>query len=110
MANEKRLIDANALLYEYCQANGCNEVIDEICPNCFTADLIANAPTVDAVEVVHGRWIVGAVEVDHPFLEFESVWRDVHQCSICKEYFDVSDARNYCPNCGAKMDGDINND
>ena len=51
MANEKRLIDANALLYEYCQANGCNEVNDEICPNCFTAGLIANAPTVDAVEV-----------------------------------------------------------
>ena len=52
MANGKRLIDANALLYEYCQANGCNEVIDEVCPNCFTAGLIADAPTVDAVEVV----------------------------------------------------------
>lgn len=63
---------------------------------------INHAP--DAVK--HGRWIVDAVEVDHPFLEFESVWRDVHQCSICKEYFDVSDARNYCPNCGARMDGD----
>lgn len=62
----------------------------------------------EMVEVVHGRWIVDAVEVDHPFLEFESVWRDVHQCSMCKEYFDVSDARNYCPNCGAKMDGDGN--
>ena len=52
MIKWKRLIDANALLYEYCQANGCNEVIDEVCPNCFTAGLIANAPTVDAVEVV----------------------------------------------------------
>ena len=53
MANEKRLIDANALLIEYCQSNGCNEVIDEVCPNCFAAGLIANAPTVDAVEVVY---------------------------------------------------------
>lgn len=52
MENEKRLIDANALLHEYCQANGCNEVNDEICSNCFTAGLIANAPTVDVVEVV----------------------------------------------------------
>ena len=30
MANEKRLIDANDLLLEYCQANGCNNVNDEI--------------------------------------------------------------------------------
>ena len=52
MENKKRLVDANTLLHEYCQANGCNEVNDEICPNCFTAGLIANAPTVDAVEVV----------------------------------------------------------
>ena len=52
MENKKRLVNANTLLHEYCQANGCNEVNDEICPNCFTAGLIANAPTVDAVEVV----------------------------------------------------------
>ena len=52
MENKKRLVDANTLLHEYCQANGCNEVNDEICPNCFTAGLITNAPTVDAVEVV----------------------------------------------------------
>lgn len=52
MANEKRLIDANALLHEYCQANGCNEVNNEVCPNCFAAGLIAEAPAVDAVEVV----------------------------------------------------------
>lgn len=105
MENEKRLIDANAavkVLRGKCVAKY---------PNTFLMGLLASAseieqiPTVDAVEVVHGRWIVDAVEVDHPFLEFESVWRDVHQCSICKEYFDVSDARNYCPNCGAKMDG-----
>lgn len=50
-----RLIDADALLYEYCQANGCNEVIDEVCSNCFMASLIADAPTVDAVEVVRCR-------------------------------------------------------
>jgi NAD-dependent SIR2 family protein deacetylase len=94
MANEKRLIDANALLYEYCQANGCNEVIDEVCPNCFTAGLIANAPTVDAVEVVHGRW------------------NEYGNCSACgKNIYDDIDADMwsryappYCPNCGARMD------
>lgn len=52
---------------------------------------------VDAVPVVHGRWI------DH---------KDEHQCSACKE-FTVVDAYawiqlryDFCPYCGAKMDGE----
>lgn len=92
MTTEKRLIDANALLLEYCQANGCNEVNDEICPNCFTAGLIATACTVDAVEVVHGRWI------KHHSNRYE--------CSCCKVHFITCEAKdwNYCPNCGAKME------
>ena len=48
---------------------------------------IENAPAVDAVEVVHGRWVF---------------WN----CSECD--YETSDLTNYCPNCGAKMDGDGN--
>ena len=71
-------------------------------------DRINNAPIIDAVEVVHGRWILLA--------EFAN--RTVcTQCSVCGEEYtyktgkieplDVSYAKyNYCPNCGAKMDGD----
>lgn len=93
----KRLIDANALLYEYCQANGCNEVIDEVCPNCFTAGLIASAPTVDAVEVVHGR--LGVSYMDEYYGEFAN-------CLECGT--DNILPCHYCRNCGAKMDGDGN--
>ena len=100
MANGKRLIDANALLYEYCQANGCNEVIDEVCPNCFTAGLIADAPTVDAVEVVHGRWIETLV----PDGYVQKASRLRKQCSVCG--WTNACRYNYCPNCGAKMDGE----
>lgn len=46
MANEKRLIDANALIKEAC-AEGAYGYVD--------AFQIANAPTVDAVEVVRCR-------------------------------------------------------
>lgn len=53
MATEKRLIDANALLHNMCER--CN-IENEDCPceppDCFIYDVIANAPTVDAVEVV----------------------------------------------------------
>ena len=56
-------------------------------------------PTVDAVEVVHGRWI-------------EAEDGDGAVCSVCGEdfcnvYLEV-ERFLYCPNCGAKMDGDGN--
>ena len=56
---------------------------------------IGKAPTVDAVEVVHGRWL-------------EKVGRA--KCSVCADecWADSAMEYNYCPNCGAKMDGDGN--
>jgi rubrerythrin len=51
--------------------------------------------------VVHGRW----KPVDH-----DGSWR-VDMCSICQRrihYVDYDQPYQYCPNCGAKMDGDGN--
>ena len=62
-------------------------------------DILSDMPTLDAMEVVHGRWIV---EVDGNF-------RNV-KCSACgKDYachIGMLQLQNlsYCPNCGAKMD------
>ena len=57
--------------------------------------LIEDAPTSDVALVVHGRWIVS-----HD--EFCS-------CSLCKyPVYAAWNQTNYCPNCGAKMDGDKN--
>lgn len=62
-------------------------------------------PAVDAVPVVHGRWIeyplclgyVGAYSEDHIV------------CSSCKTVWSIidNDTERFkqCPNCGAKMDG-----
>ena len=123
MATEKRLIDANALLLKLKKHHdlfidaweGFSNLpekdkarVDEI-SNCI-ADVF-NAPTVDAVEVVHGRWAL--------------VGGDLHYngyavaCTICnKAHFvhfkkslggldlnELFELPNYCPNCGAKMDG-----
>ena len=94
MANEKRLIDANALMeeidFEYDLNYG--EILTD--PVKF-ADMVDNAPTVDAVEVVHGRWIYEPVEFTYE--------KDI-KCSICGRYNECPTI--YCPNCGAKMDGD----
>ena len=61
---------------------------------------IDEATSVDAVEVVHGRWIMGIDEADY----------DYGVCSVCgfaeREHFPTLYTPNYCPNCGAKMDGE----
>jgi hypothetical protein len=58
------------------------------------------APTVDAVEVVHGRWQNNAN--DYP---------ECDKCGYMPQYDPMIDDiwySPYCPNCGAKMDGDGN--
>ena len=92
----RRLIDANELRKEFewleSVVNGCSkaEVRD-------TIQRIDNAPTVDAVEVVHGRWID-----EYPYV----------RCSECNAEWVNCRTDNepslfyYCPNCGAKMDGE----
>lgn len=67
------------------------------------------APAVDAEPVRHGVW--KPVMLKNVFGQ-EFVYR--HACSICHEYtlcecanYDAEEElSNYCPNCGAKMDGD----
>ena len=53
-------------------------------------------PAADVAPVRHGRW---GTHSDRP---------DSLICSVCKCGFDMwkHDPHNYCPNCGAKMDGD----
>ena len=93
MVNEKRLIDANACPCIKCDSLGncrpglCSEFAEWwLC-------------SMDAVEVVHGRWVDNYTNII---------------CSVCgAEYSDeiIFMNRNfkyenlcYCPNCGAKMD------
>ena len=59
---------------------------------------------VDAVEVVHGRWELR----QHPHKWFYPEYR----CSVCggwkHQLAYEHENMNYCPKCGAKMDGDGN--
>ena len=92
--------------------------------------LIANSPIIDAVPVVHGRWVgvpitkgVGACPylngnvgdnrhncVGAPFscpCKRSSIWgKSTYHCSECGLEVGYSEKAktNYCPNCGAKMD------
>ena len=56
-------------------------------------DVIMNLPAADVVEVVHGKWD-------------DSLDGITPYCSICgRSHKLMVRTPNYCPNCGAKMDG-----
>lgn len=55
---------------------------------------VENFPTVDAVEVRHGRW------EKREYIVFYDEFVD-YRCSECNTIWDST--TNYCPNCGADM-------
>lgn len=114
MANEKRLIDANVVLAKQFTA-GLSDASGNYYGHAdvvFVND-IENAPTVDAVEVKHGRWrekiLVGgfAEEWGYVCSECGCTVSDRSNLGIGR-YASKNQRLNYCPNCGAKMDGDGN--
>lgn len=90
--NSMRLIDADALPIRKAY------IVDEagFGATFYVVDVenIDCAPTIDAVPVVHGRWI-------HDI-------NNLYSCSECMERETMSPKKlkPYCPNCGAKMDGE----
>lgn len=62
--------------------------------------VINNQPTVDAKAVVHGEWIANKVMYRH----FGAL---NYKCNICEKEGAYT---NFCPNCGAMMDGKKVND
>ena len=95
---EKRLIDANALMDAMRDEEFQTFVpLDEI------DSVIDKAPTISAVPVVHGRWVKA-----NGMMPPEYHGRKC--CSVC-DAFALSDIygrewlSEFCPNCGAKMDG-----
>lgn len=88
-------------------------IADLIYRNCLPATVkraIKEAPTADVVEVRHGRWLSAyeyAIKLGetNPYrlgiAEHDKIW---HFCSLCEQQ--VRFTRNYCPDCGAKMDGE----
>ena len=65
---------------------------------------IEQTPTADVVEVRHGEW-------RPPLGDYGSGWncggviKQILGCSCCGHFYQ-NGPYNYCPNCGAKMDGE----
>lgn len=87
-----RYIDVENYCKTICRCNG--EACDKSkCP-------IWNAPTVDVEPVRHGRW--GACKIVG-YDGLHAVYAT--PCSECGEYTHEY-YKPFCPNCGAKMDGE----
>jgi hypothetical protein len=88
-----RLIDADKIRWKS-YPNDYGETNDDYVEKCD----IDNMPTVDAVPVVHGRWI--------SFLDGDHIMPErYYRCSRCGRV--ESRRQPYC-HCGAKMDGGDN--
>ena len=59
--------------------------------------MVHGAPTANVSPVLHGRWVMKETMIRSPFAKNA-------YCSECLE--ETGYASNYCPNCGARMDGD----
>jgi hypothetical protein len=91
-----RYIDADEVL-ETMRSN--MDMQELYLPTHFIDLIIEDMPTADVQPVRHGRWI------EHPddIFPLESTI----ECSECGEQENVNIHNdNFCPNCGARMDGD----
>lgn len=93
---EKRLVDAMKIVTRLSKRISvlillgakASEVYDEV------LKVIAEAPTEDAGPVIHGQWV-------NPYIN--RYGHPCHCCSVCGFKASYQD-KNYCPDCGAKMD------
>jgi hypothetical protein len=96
MIRERWLIDANPIIERYSGGEAMKSMAECIHDEIFVS-VLKNAPTVDAVEVVHGHWVLRQEKDTFGYINHFC-------CSQCgKESKDVG---NYCSSCGADMRGD----
>ena len=98
--SEKEYIERGAFLRKCAEAWGHYGVtikaIEGIADECAAADV---------VEVRHGNWIIKTDEFGNEYM----------MCSYCEDEFypayedTVDSTPNYCPTCGARMDGERKN-
>ena len=62
-------------------------------------EILDNVPAADVVPVRHGKWETAFLA--HEYLGCRPY---AHYCSVCHQI--IAFRTFYCPNCGARMDGD----
>ena len=95
------LIDKSKVLQKLCAA--CYNTGSFACISCEIPAIIKGIPTIQSEQARQGRWVVHTT--------WHGMFGLIHsECSECK--FDRNgdlSSWKFCPNCGAKMGGGVNN-
>lgn len=107
--SEKRLIDLDNLLRDLEEQLPMNWTdsdyeTDEQFGYEQALNIVKEQPIIDHVK--HGKWIEDTVGCGNPFDPYKEDYMDVIKCSKCGTYYGIEGRTNYCPNCGARMDGE----
>ena len=83
-------------------------------------NIVQDCPTAEVAEVRHGRWMTmeykyGENGREDEWIEKPAEQGDCAYCSLCNEFAGLNGEEeyvlsNFCPNCGAKMDGGNENE
>lgn len=92
-----KLIDANELRKDFLDLPNCYNGYSDAYDKSLIIEVVDEQPTVDAEPVRHGKWVNGAC----------------NQCGSHAPYWAMAATyyrSNFCPNCGAKMDEEKENE
>ena len=102
-----RLIDADALMHIYtAETKHCADIKSPAKRGWQGAcQLLYDAPAIDAVPVVHGRWILTDNGIRENFNTGEAIRTYLYDCPLCG-YHTGNQGKNFnfCTNCGTRMD------
>lgn len=69
-------------------------------------EAVHRLPAADVAPVVHGQWIIGVDNDDFDVKCSKCEWTDIFEVAGIAAVERIAKAMHYCPNCGARMDGD----
>lgn len=93
MEDKEHFVEVNKMQKKYIDADRLNYLLDELCVADGIYESIQRLPAADVVEINRGHWEI-CCDGYYPY------------CSVCKEEPQGRVMTGYCPNCGAKMDGE----
>lgn len=87
---------------EYIKREDAIQAVDKSMHKDVAIDSIKHIPSADVEPVRHGRWVRESVGSDNSSEGYFKI--SMAECSECGTC--VMGKPNYCPNCGARMDGE----
>lgn len=94
----RKYIDAEQMKYQIRHQGVPDDYYDDEEREDIMCEMVDDLPDADVAEVIHGEWIYVDGDIGY----------NVYRCSKCGKVIslDEKEIYNYCPNCGAKMDGE----